>query len=114
MSEQKGEVIRMLRMAIGLSVTQFADKLDVDAELINLVENGQLPVSGILLRKMAESLQIPLSSLELLISDACKMKVDESFTDHLAETIQGLEKMENQLRTLLHKEMKGKTCQPQH
>jgi len=98
---ETGEVIRILRKASGLSISELAKKSAVSVPLLSLIEKGDRTPSMELLKKIAITLQIPLSSLILLLSDADDVSSDDPHVNQIVETVQGLAKMERKLRALM-------------
>jgi len=98
-----GEVIRVLRMASGFSVSELAKKAAVSVPLLSLIEKGERTPSMELLKKISAVLQIPLSSLILLLSDTDDVNSDDPYVNQIVETVQKLTKMEDQLRALINR-----------
>jgi len=107
---ETGEVIRILRMASGFSISELAKKSAVSVPLLSLIEKGERTPSMALLKKISIALQIPLSSLILLISDTDDVSSDDPHANQIVETVQGLAKMEEKLRTLIKRHETGCTC----
>jgi len=98
-----GEVIRILRMASGLSLGELAKKAAVSVPLLSLIEKGERTPSMILLKKISTVLQIPMSSLILLLADTDDVNSDDPHVNQIVETVQGLIRMEDQLRALINR-----------
>jgi transcriptional regulator with XRE-family HTH domain len=98
-----GEVIRILRMASGFSLSELAKKAAVSVPLLSLIEKGERTPSMELLKKISTVLQIPVSSLILLLSDTDDVNSDDPYVNQIVETVQGLAKMEDQLRVLINR-----------
>lgn len=98
---ETGEVIRILRMASGFSISELAKKSAVSVPLLSLIEKGERTPSMTLLKKLSIALHIPLSSFILLLSDTDDVSSDDPHVNQIVETVQGLAKMEHQLRTLI-------------
>ena len=98
-----GEVIRILRMASGVSISELAKKAAVSVPLLSLIEKGERTPSMALLKKFSTILQIPMSSLILLLSDTDDVSSDDPFANEIVETVQELARMEDQLRTLINR-----------
>ena len=98
---ETGEVLRILRMASGLSISELANKAAVSVPLLSLIEKGERTPSMALLKKISTVLQIPMSSLILLLSDTDDVSSDDPYANQIIETVQELTKMENRLRTLM-------------
>jgi transcriptional regulator with XRE-family HTH domain len=98
-----GEVIRILRMASGFSISELAKKAAVSIPLLSLIEKGERTPSMALLKKISTVLQIPMSSLILLLSDADDVNSDDPHANKIVETVQELAKIEEQLRTLINR-----------
>jgi transcriptional regulator with XRE-family HTH domain len=98
-----GEVIRILRMASGFSISELAKKATVSVPLLSLIEKGERTPSMELLKKISTVLRIPLSSLILLLSDTDDVNSDDPYVNQIVETVQKLTKMEDHLRALINR-----------
>jgi len=98
-----GEVIRILRMASGFSISELAKQAAISIPLLSLIEKGERTPSMALLQKIATALRIPMSSLILLLSDTDDVSSDDPYANQIVETVQELAKMESRLRTLMNR-----------
>lgn len=58
-----GQIIKILRAAIGLKQKDLADKVEIQPHYLSLVEAGKREPSLAVLRKIAHELDVPLSLL---------------------------------------------------
>src|SRR5215470_1707479 len=78
-----GRTVRRLRIARELSQQALANRLGISASYLNLIEHDQRAISGSLLIKLAEVLQLDLAALSGAEERKLEVGLKEVFSDHL-------------------------------
>ena len=98
---KSGNVIRILRTASDLTISDVAKKCNVSVPLVSLIEKGERTPSMELLKQLAIVFNIPFSSFLLLFSESEEIYTKDTFAQEIVQTIQSLSVMEIQLRDLI-------------
>src|SRR5262252_32113 len=78
-----GRTVRRLRIERELSQQALANRLGISASYLNLIEHDQRSVSGSLLIKLAETLQLDLAALSGAEERKLEIGLREVFSDPL-------------------------------
>lgn len=77
---QVGKLIRSLRKENNISMTDFAQKLEVSQASVSRIESGIQEVNFTMLNKICEQFEIPLSTFFLLLENKVDATIDISIT----------------------------------
>ncbi len=91
--------IRLLRAVLGISQQELAQLVGLSSSLLSRVEAGDRPLSKKNQAKIASSLKIPSSLLDLFALDPIKSKVSETEIKKIGEAIVKLSKVAHEKET---------------
>ncbi|HEY3216775.1 MAG TPA: short-chain fatty acyl-CoA regulator family protein [Candidatus Eisenbacteria bacterium] len=96
-TKQLGRKVRALRQRAGMTQAGLADRLQVSASYLNLIENDRRPLTAALLIRLAQVLEVDLKSIAAGGDAKLASDLLEAFSDPLFE---GVAPSENELRDL--------------
>lgn len=102
---QTGRAIKILREAKGLSLSALAKKLEISPAFLSMVEQNKKSPSLKLLKKISDSLNIPLETFRVVEDEKDKkVKTEDEYVRKLADSLKKLVSIEDRLKKLVQEE----------
>lgn len=103
-ANKAGETLRILRKAAEMTTSELAKKSGASIPLLSLIEKGERIPSIELLKKISLALEIPYSSLILLLADSDDVQSNDPYANDIVDAVKELSRIENHLRNLIKRQ----------